>query len=134
MSTIPHSDDPRVEIDIDEARTFSNLLGRLEEGQLDQDLTEVLSEMVRRLVDIERDIGGRPQGEITLKLKLKLDDGMFETRTEYKVAMPKETRSRSLFYATARNTLTARNPRQRALPFGVRDISAGPAVVRDVTA
>ena len=134
MSQHNNSDDPRIEIDVDEARTFSSLLARMEEGQLDRDLTEVLSEMVRRLVDIERDRGGRPVGEITLKLKLKLDDGMFETRTEYKIAMPKETRSRSLFYATARNTLTGRNPRQRALPFGVRDITAGPATVRDVTA
>lgn len=123
-----------IERDPDEARTFANLLARLEEGQLDSDLTALVADVVSRLRDVARDQGGKPSAEISLKIKLKLDDGLIETRHEIGCKLPKETRMRTLWWPTDSNTLTARNPRQRNLPFGVADITVGAGRVRDVTA
>lgn len=109
--------DAALERDPDEARTFSILVAGLEDGQLNQDLTDAVSEIVARLHDTERDQGGSPAGTLTLKLGMKLDGGVIEIKGAFTTAMPKEIRPKSVYWATPNNNLTRRNPKQREFPF-----------------
>lgn len=109
--------DAALERDIDEARTFGILIAGLEDGQLNQDLTQAVSDIVARLHDTERDQGGSPSGTLTLKLAMKLDGGVIEIKGSFTAAMPKEVRPKSVYWATPNNNLTRRNPKQREFPF-----------------
>ena len=132
MSLLPSDADvittPR---DPDETRTFSNFLARCEEGVLDNDLTEKLSEIVKTLRQRQRDYGGKPVASLSLEVSFKLDDGMIEVRTGVKVKVPKEVRGRTLLFPSANDLLTSRNPRQRELAL-MRD-AGNVASIRDAT-
>ena len=111
------------ERDPDEARTFAILLGSFEDGALNGDLTQAVQDLVARLHDVARDRGGSPGGSITIKLGFKLDGGVIETKSDFTVTMPKESRPKSVFWATPGNNLTKRNPKQREL--ALRDVTTG---------
>lgn len=123
------------EFDPDEARTFSLLIAGLEDGQLNSDLTDQISEIVARLHDTERDQGGSPSGILTVKIGFKLDGGVIEIKGAYTTAMPKEVRPKSVYWATPNNNLTRRNPKQREFPFSkggrARDVT-GSGEIRKV--
>lgn len=118
------------EPDPDRARLFSDLIARLEEGVLNQDLTEQVKTIIAALHDSQQNRGGKPAGSLTLTLSFKLDDGIVEVRSEHKAKTPKEVRGRSLYWATPDNMLTGRNPRQRDM-FPPR--AAPVRTIRDVS-
>lgn len=110
---------------------FSDLVMRAEDGVLNQELSIALQDLVASLHDDLMARGGKPVGAIDLKLAFKLDDGMIEIRTEFKVKAPKQVRRRSMYYITPENKLTSVNAKQPQL-FPPRDVETGPRTIRDV--
>ncbi|WP_431860224.1 hypothetical protein [Azospirillum sp.] len=109
----------------DEARTFPQLLATLEDGELSNDLTDQIRDIVARLHDVYANQGGTPKASLTLKIDFKLDSGVIETKADTKVALPKQVRRKTVLYATPGNNLTRQNPKQAELfPRPVRDVSA----------
>lgn len=114
-----------------DVRNFSTFVASLEDGSLHSELTDALRDLVATLSDEARDRGGKPKGKISLSIELKLDSGVIEANTEFKVAKPKSVRSKTIFWATPENNLTRSNPKQQELPL--RDVtSAGAGLVQAV--
>jgi hypothetical protein len=106
------------------SRSFPSLIATLEDGELSNDLSDQIRDIVARLHDVYMNQGGTPKGSLTLKLDFKLDSGVIETKADVKSTMPKQVRRKTVMYATPGNYLTRRNPKQAELPGVLRDVSA----------
>lgn len=69
-------------------------------------------------------------GTLTISIGFKLADGIVEVTGDFKTALPKARRGRSVFWATPDNNLTRRNPRQFDLPL--RDAASAGSAVRTI--
>lgn len=105
------------------SRSFPSLIATLEDGELSNDLSEQVRDIVARLNDVVAAQGGTPKGSLVLKIDFKLDSGVIETKADVKVTMPKQVRRKTVMYATPGNHLSRKNPKQQELPF--RDVNAG---------
>jgi hypothetical protein len=108
-------------------RSFSTLIGDLEEGQLHGDLTRAVQEIVAELHNARIESGGEPKASLGVVLNFAFDGDTITVTGTVKTTLPKRRRMRSVFYATEENHLTRRNPRQRDLPFKDVTIPAGAA-------
>lgn len=108
----------------DEAsRSFPSLIAALEDGDLSNDLSDHVRDIVAALNDAAANQGGTPKGSLVLKLDFKLDSGLIETKADVKVTTPKQVRRKTVMYPTPGNHLSRKNPKQQELPF--RDVNAG---------
>lgn len=98
-------------------QNFSAVLSAAEEGQLQTDLSDELRNIVAELHNLAVSNGGKPKGELTLKLTLQLDGGSFNVDATIATKLPKRQRIRSVMWATPDNNLTRANPRQQRLPL-----------------
>lgn len=105
----------------DELYNFSQLIGAHEDGALNADLSTKLTEAIAALNQQFIDHGGKPCASITLKINLKLDSGAIEIVAATSETLPKESRGKTIYWSTAGNLLTRKNPRQQELPF--RDVA-----------
>lgn len=99
------------------ARTFTQFLGELEDGDLTHNLTQAVQDLVGDLENCRQEQGGKPSGKITITIDLTDEDGVIEAKSNFAIVKPKRKRQRSLFYPTKENFLTRENPRQQRLPF-----------------
>ena len=100
-----------------ELRSFTSTLQNLEGGELVQDLTDKQKEVIDGIVEAEASRGGKPSGELNIKIKYKLDGGVMEVRTDITTKIPKVERRKSIMWVTPEGNLTPRNPKQGDLPF-----------------
>ena len=121
------------ERDPDDLPEFHEVVQRLREGELNDKLTHATRELMQSLLDTQRDRGGRPEGKLVLTMKYVLADGLLDVCASFTTTAPKEPITRGVFYVKPDGTLTARNPDQRSLVFGVRDATKGTPKLRDVT-
>lgn len=98
-------------------RTFNTFLADVEDGQIHTDLTDDLRDLVATLQAVGLETGGRTSGEITLKLKLKLDGRGIDVVADIATRKPKMPRRRTTFFATEDNRLQRQDPRQQTMPF-----------------
>lgn len=103
--------------DTGQLRSFTALLGAVEDGQFHADLTDALREIVAELQDSFRDQGGKPKARLDLSFDFRLDGGVIEVNCDLKVKKPRAQRSKSVFWSTPDNLLTRRNPKQQELPL-----------------
>ena len=101
----------------DKIVTFAQFLGQAENGQLHQDLSDELRNLIGDLSNVFAASGGKPKGKLTLNLSVKLDSGAFVFDADIKTVAPKRARETSIFWATPENNLTNANPRQQRLPL-----------------
>jgi hypothetical protein len=120
------------EVNADEFHSFGVLLANLEDGQLNQDISDQITDMVARIHDAYRDQGGKPAGKLTLSIGFKLDGGVIEAAATFKVEMPKEARPKTILWATRGNKLTRSNPRQQELGLNKLRTVTGPGAARTV--
>lgn len=111
-----------------DALSFSTFIAAQEDGQLHADLTNAVKEIIAQLNNAVMEHGGVHTAALGLALSFKIDSGMIEVRADVKTKLPKENRQRTVYWSTADNNLTRKNPKQQELPF--RDVMADP--VRDV--
>ena len=103
-------------------RSFAVMLPMLEEGRLNDELSEEFRNLVAKLRDHKLATGRNAKGKVTLTVDLHLgSDGTFDVNAEFSVKAPKPVRERTVLWATDGNNLVAQNPAQPELP-GVRKI------------
>lgn len=104
-------------------RSFNLVLSQLQGGGFLDMLSEELRDLIRDLSDHEINTRKAAKGSITVKLKVKLEDGIFEIVPEAKVEKPKPVMGRDIFWCDSEHNLTPENPRQGKLPL--RDVAEG---------
>ena len=110
------------------ARNFATFLSQIEDGELQLALTDAMRDLVARLQDHARDVGGAPKGRIALDIGFALDKGgMITVAADFRVTTPKTVRGKSVFYATPENNLSRHNPRQSDMFRDVSAVAAAPA-------
>lgn len=92
--------------------TLSLLLNNLEGGAFHDEGTVALKKVIADLNDHRASHGGKPVGEITVKLKFTLDGDMMDIKPELAVKVPKVSRGRSVYFVTPDNALSRQDPRQ----------------------
>ena len=93
---------------------FIEFLLRLEHGRLVDSGDDALVNMIRELHKAERS-GGKPKGDITLKISFNLDQGMLETLCDLKLTKPRMKRSRTVLFASEDGEIVGEAPRQLGL-------------------
>ncbi len=97
-------------------KNFSTLLVNLEEGQLNNDLSDELENAVRELQEaIDR--GVKRKVVVTVAIELSADRGVIEVSGQYKVKVPPKTRRRTLMFVHAGKYLSRQDDRQGDLPL-----------------
>lgn len=88
------------------------LLNSIEGGAFHDDLSKAIRGVVGDLSDHRASHGGKANGEITIKLKFSLDEGMMEIRPDFTVKVPKVSRGRAIYFVTPENNLSRQDPKQ----------------------
>lgn len=107
----PESKSPAVAA-AEEARSFAQFITWVEDGKLNQDLSEGLRELNAKLNDHFRDHGGKPKATLTLKIDFTLDKGVFDIENEFKITLPKVPRGRTVAWSTPGSNFTPDHPKQ----------------------
>jgi hypothetical protein len=103
------------------AHSFGQFLAMLEDGQLQQELTDQLTEISAGLNDFVAENGGKPRAKLTLNIAFRLDGGVFTIEAEHKTTLPKAKRRASIAWSTPENRFTPMNPAQMNL-FAPRSV------------
>lgn len=96
-------------------KSFNSFLNLLEDGQFHADLSAALRELNAKMNDIAMENNGKCTGQLNVKLKLKLDKGVFEIVPDFTTSMTKLSRPRTIAWSTPGNNFSAQNPRQMTL-------------------
>lgn len=92
------------------ARAFADVVRELSSGQVYDDLTTKLGEVVTAVLET------RKQGEISIKLTVKPNgDGSVRVLSDVKQKVPEPPRGETLFFATTSGSLIRNDPRQSEL-------------------
>ena len=105
-------------------RDAQSLLGMLESGDLNAEMSDLLTEVLQKLLDLSNE---RPKttfkGEVSLKLKLAVKDGMAEIDAEIPPPkLPKLPRKTSVYWVIEGGKLSTEHPQQHDMFPGPREI------------
>jgi len=97
---------------------FLQFLGRFENGELVERLTDDLRELVAKMEQLEQDHGvQQSKGELQLTLKLNRKKGGYDLTAEIKTKAPKAPAPTEFMWANEHNSLVPENPRQQKFAF-----------------
>jgi hypothetical protein len=95
-------------------RPFREVLGNLRAGQLDEDLTVAMNELVRQVQLTDKG------GSLTLTISLKPTKGLaLEIEDTITVKAPQLSKPSTLLYPTTEGNLQVNNPMQKSLDLQV---------------
>jgi hypothetical protein len=98
--------------------SFGYFLATIQNGDLHAELTRDLSEMGAALNQYRQNFGGEPVGEISVKVKFKLDKaGFVHISADPSVKYPKAPKAAGLLFIDASNNFTQDNPQQLNMGF-----------------
>ncbi|WP_377299772.1 hypothetical protein [Rhizobium sp. SGZ-381] len=105
-------------------RDTQSLLGMLESGDLNSEMTETVQMVLKKLQDLSND---QPKttfkGEVSLKLKFAVKNGMVDIDAEIPPPkLPKLPRKTSVYFLTEDGQLSTEHPQQRDMFPGPREI------------
>jgi hypothetical protein len=105
-------------------RDAQALLGMLESGDLNSEMTETVEGVLKKLSELSTD---RPQatfkGEVSLKIKFAVKNGMVDIDAEIPPPkLPKLPRKTSVYFLTEEGRLSTEHPQQRDMFPGPREI------------
>lgn len=108
-------------------RDAQSLLGMLESGDLNNEVTETLQTVLEKLLDLSNE---RPnvtyKGEVSLKLSLAVKNGMVEINAEIPPPkLPKLPRKSSMYWVVEGGRLSTEHPQQHDMFPGPREIDRG---------
>jgi len=109
------------------ARSFTNFLATLEDGQLNSELSSDLRELSNKMSDHCLNYGSKAKGKIKIEIELILEKGVFDIRSKYKVTEPEAPRIRSIAWSDKNHNLIPNNPKQNDM---FRDVNA--RTIKDV--
>lgn len=99
-------------------KSFHSFVLKLENGALNEDLSEAMRKCIKEISDACLDRGGSHTSTLTLSLKFKMDqkDKMLEVSADFAEKVPKAPRGRAgIFYADEHGNPLRENPRQLTL-------------------
>lgn len=118
----PKSETDKPEALQESSRSFSVFLPMLEDGHLNQELTDAVRDLVAKLRDHRTNTGRTAKGKLAVTIDFSLgSDGTFDVTGDFTVKVPKPVRSRTVLWATDGNNLVPQNPAQPELP-GVKKL------------
>lgn len=105
-------------------RDAQTLLGMLETGDLNRELTQKMTEVLEKLSELSND---RPnmtyKGVVALKLSFAVKNGMVEISADIPPpVMPKLPRKSSIYFAIEGGKLSTEHPQQHDMFGGPREI------------
>lgn len=108
-------------------RDAQSLLGMLESGDLNSEMTGTLQAVLEKLLDLSNE---RPnvtyKGEVALTLKLAVKNGMVEINAEIPPPkLPKLPRKSSMYWVVEGGRLSTEHPQQHDMFPGPREIDRG---------
>lgn len=108
-------------------RDAQSLLGMLESGDLNAELSTKLTETLEKLLELSND---RPnvtyKGSVSLKLNLAVKNGMVEINAEIPPpTLPKLPRKASVYWVIEGGRLSTEHPQQHDMFPGPREIDRG---------
>jgi hypothetical protein len=105
-------------------QTFADLIESATHGEINETATKEMASLVNEMQTLERTIGGKQKGTLTLKLSFSLERGVFDTQAEVSVKRPPKAKPRAFLYATKDGGLSEEDTRQGRLDFGTaKDVS-----------
>lgn len=109
-------------------RPFTDTLTQIRYGELHDELTDALNEMVTKTTSANK------ASSLVLKIAIKPGKGgQIEIVDELKVTLPKEERSHTIMFATPEGNLQREDPRQRTFD-GIRSVEAETRALRQADA
>lgn len=106
------------------ASLLSQLIAVMGNGEFDQSMAEVLTDLIADLRDHATAGDGTAKGKLAVTISVKLEGGAFFLEPGFKVTLPTGKFGRALMFATEDNRFTPNAPLQGQL-FGVRDATPG---------
>lgn len=103
-------------------RYFDQLIANLEDGDLNNDLSAAVHEIVGALTSHVIDHGGKPKGKLVLTLDFKLEGSAFEIKPSIKKDLPVPPRATAYLWSTGDSLLTPVNPKQMQMFSGPRPV------------
>lgn len=104
-------------------RDANILIGLLEQGELNQELSAELGRDLKHMGELSED---NPKvaykGTLTLKLNIEVEGGEVHIKGDIESKMPRRPRRSSLFWVTDDGELSTEHPRQHDM-FATRDVS-----------
>lgn len=119
----PSNPSPAAAADPTAATDFAKFLALHEGGELNNELTDLQREMNAHLSNYVLSHGGKPEAELSLKIKFKLDGGIMHATAVIDQKLPKEPRNTSIYFIDSANRLTKRDPKQTDM---FRDVGGVP--------
>ena len=105
-------------------RDFGQIVGLLENGQLNPALSAEVGETLEKLSSMSDDNPNATfKGSVTLKLALTVKDGMVTIGADFESKTPKRPRKNSVFWVVEDGALSTEHPRQHDM-FSPRAVSA----------
>ena len=93
-------------------KSFALFLQTLEDGQLNDELSEALQDLSRKLHDHSLNYGSKGKGKIAIGLEFIYEKGVFDIRSSIKVTEPVAPRIRSIAWSDINHNLVPNNPKQ----------------------
>ncbi len=110
----PHQENPKA------ATSFARFLQTLEDGQLNNELSEALQALSKEMHDYSLNYGSRAKGKVNISIDFIYEKGVFDIRSTFKVTNPIAPRIRSIAWSDRNHNLLPDNPRQNDM---FRDVS-----------
>lgn len=102
-------------------RDADTLIAVLEQGDLKTDLNTEIAKVVARLHDLSEDDPKKKfAGDLTLKMKFKVEGGVVTITNDIKTTLPKVPRRHDIFWTTEDGGLSTEHPNQRDMFGGPR--------------
>jgi hypothetical protein len=100
------------------------LIGMLEGGELNEDLTEKLDETLAELHSISEDQPKKVhKGSLTLKLDFSVANGMVTISSDITTKTPRKVRRSSAYWVTEGGKLSTEHPQQHDMFSGPRGVT-----------
>lgn len=108
-------------------RDFSQIIGMLENGQLNPALSAEVADTLEKLTSLsDQNPAATHKGKTTLTLEFAVKDGMVTIATAFESKTPKRPRKNSVFWVVEDGALSTEHPRQHDM-FGPRPVSSTPS-------
>lgn len=113
-----------------EVRGITDLLENLENGQLEVDLTDELSKIVKAVgKQVEDGISKTARGSLSISLDIVNEQGVFYVLAKSKTTLPVQPRRKSIYYKNDADNLITENPNQLKLP--IAEVKEMPRIVNN---
>lgn len=94
------------------AKSFALFLQTLEDGQLNDELSQDLQDLSKEMHDHSLNYGSKAKGKINLSIEFVYEKGVFDIRSTIKTTKPVAPRIRSIAWSDANHNLVPNNPKQ----------------------